>query len=464
MDASTQDQVVNPLENATEVYVSDIHGEYRTFTRIMRAMNPTAQLHMVGDVYDRGPAPDQVMDELASQPTLDVQWGNHDMLWMGASLGQRGCVANVVRICARYGNLSVLRDTYGMDLTPLVDFAMTAYADDPCVSFGCKGSPDISAEELEESRKVQKAMSYIQFKAEAQIIAENPSFGLEKRNLLHHIDHEAGTVELDGAVYELTDNVFPTIDFSDPYRMTPDEERVLSHLVSEFVNCERLQRHIALFLENGGLYKICGNTLLFHACVPLNPDGSLKETTIFGQTLSGRALYDAVDGWVRDAFSATDPDDRKRGMDLLWYLWLGEGSPLFAKDKMATFEIYLIADKSTQKETKNSFYKLLEDEEAMGTIFRDFGMDPETSRIICGHVPVKVEGGEDPVKCGGHVLIIDGGMSRAYQSKSGIGGLVLADCPDGSYLGSIEPFALEPYASTVDESDFSLHVLNWRAL
>ena len=457
-------QSFNPLSSATDLFVSDIHGENRTFSRILRNANPAARLHMVGDIYDRGPEPDLAMDELAAWPALDVQWGNHDMLWMGASLGQRGCVANVVRICARYGNLSVLTDTYGIDLTPLVEFAFDAYADDPCVSFGCKGSPDLTPEKLEESRKVQKAMAYIQFKVEAQTIAENPSFGLEKRNLLDHIDYEAGTIELDGQIYEVTDKIFPTIDPADPYRMTPDEERVMAYLVDAFVGCERLQRHIALFLEHGSLYTISGNNLLFHACVPLNPDGTLKQVEIFGQTLAGRALYDAVDGWVRDAFAATDPEAKKRGLDSLWYLWLGEGSPLFAKSKMATLEIYLIADKDAQKEVKNSFYSLLDDEQAMGRIFEAFDLDPAQSRIVCGHVPVKVAKGEDPVRCGGHVLIIDGGMSRAYQSTSGIGGFVLASCPEGEFLGSIEPFALEPYASMpFDENDMSLHV-EWRKL
>ena len=239
----------------------------------------------------------------------------------------------------------------------------------------------------------------------------------------------------------------------------------MDYLVQAFVGCERLQRHIALFLERGSMYKICNDTLLLHACVPLNPDGTLMATTIFGRTLAGRALYDAVDQYVRDAFAATDAADRKRGMDSIWYLWLGVGSPLFAKSKMATLEIYLIADKAAQKEEKNSFYKLLEDEAAMATIFRDFDMDPACSRIVCGHTPVKVKDGEDPVKCGGRVLIIDGGMSRAYQGNSGVGGFVLARTEDGLALGTIEPFALEPYASMpVDENDESLHVLAWRQL
>ena len=418
------------------------------------------RLHMVGDIYDRGPCPDLVMDELLTWQNMDIQWGNHDMLWMGAALGQPGCVCNAVRICARYGNLSVLEDTYGIDLEPLKSFARTAYAEDPCAAFGLKGSPAISDEEKALSAKVQKAMAYIQFKVEAQLIAENPSFGLEKRNLLHRIDYTAGTVELDGVVHELTDKVFPTIDPADPYRLTPEEERVVEQLCAAFTGCERLQRHIALFLEAGSLYTICGDTLLFHACVPLEADGSLKQVEFFGNTYAGRSLFDAVDGYVRAAFQATDPAERKRGLDLLWYLWLGEGSPLFAKSKMATFELYLIADKAARKEVKNSFYSLLEDEQVMNGILEDFGMDPATSRMVCGHVPVKVKNGEDPVKCGGKVTIIDGGMSRAYQPTTGIAGFALAKGPEGVRLATLEPFA-----GTQEAIDGNLELgASWRVI
>ncbi|MBQ6454086.1 MAG: fructose-bisphosphatase class III [Coriobacteriales bacterium] len=452
-----------PLSQAAQVYVSDIHGEHRTFARILAEMNPAARLHMVGDIYDRGPAPDQAMDALAAQDNLDVQWGNHDMLWMAAAAGQPACVATVVRICARYGNLDVLTQTYGMDLSPLVDFAMSTYANDPCVAFGVKGSPDLDEAGLLEARKVQKAMAYIQFKVEHQVIADNPSFKLDHRDLLHHIDYAAGTIELDGTVYPVKDAVFPTIDPADPYRLTPDEARVMDYLVETFLGNKRLQDHIKVFLDKGSMYKIDGDVLLLHACVPLNKDGSLKESTVFDRTLAGRALYDAIDGYVRDAFNATDPAERKRGQDFLWWLWLAPGSPLFAKSKMATLEIYLIADKAAQKEDKNAFYKLLENEDAIAGIFRDFGMDPAKSRMIVGHTPVKVSGGEDPVKCGGHVMIIDGGMSRAYQPNSGIGGFVLVADADGAMqLGSIEPIALEPYKGQPD--DGALHVLEWRAL
>ncbi len=397
------------------------------------------KLHLVGDIYDRGPCPNLIMDELMSHPSLDIQWGNHDILWMGASLGQPGCIANVVRICARYGNLSILEENYGIDLSELTSFAKKAYKDDPCVAFGLKGAPDISEEEYERSVKIQKAMAIIQFKVEAQLIAENPSFNLEDRNLLDKIDYERGTVLLDGVEYELTDKVFPTVDPNNPFELTRKEKRVINSLVSAFKSCQSLQKHIKLFIEAGSLYKIANNMLLFHACVPLNEDGTMKEVSFYGKTYKGKALFDAIDGYVRDAFFNKDPETQKQGLDLLWYLWLGEGSPLFAKSKMATFELYLIADKAARKEVKNSFYSLYENEEVIDAILEDFGMDPNVSRIVCGHTPVKVKEGEDPVKCNGKVIVIDGGMSKAYQSSTGIAGFALISTAESLELATLTP-------------------------
>mgnify|MGYP000904197049 CR=1 FL=1 len=330
------------------------------------------QLHLIGDVYDRGPAPQLIMDELLSCPNVDVQWGNHDILWMGAAAGSPGSVANVVRICARYGNLSILEDAYGINLRPLATFAADAYANDPCTAFALKGNPGLS---------------------------------------------EAET------------------------RLTEDEAAVIEQLCAAFTSSERLQRHMRLFLDRGSLYKIENGNLMLHACVPLAADGSLLEVTLFGETYRGRALYDMVDASVRAAFSATDEAERKRGLDMLWYLWLGPGSPLFAKSKMATFELYLIADKAARKEVKNPFYSLLDDEAVVDGIFRDFGMDPATSRIICGHVPVKVKDGEDPVKANGRVLCIDGGFSAAYQKTTGLAGFTLVSNAEGLFLDANEPLA-----------------------
>ena len=409
-------------------------------------------LHIVGDIYDRGPAPDAIMDTLANYHCLDIQWGNHDIVWMGASLGQRGCIAHVVRNCARYGNLSILEDAYGINTLPLASFAMEAYADDPCVAFGLTGPPDISDRQREVSIKIQKAMAIIQFKVEGQLIDEYPCFGLEDRKLLHRIDPERGTVIVDNIEYELTDKMFPTIDWSDPYRLTPDEESVMARLEQAFIGSEKLQRHMKLFLESGSLYKIHNNNLLFHACVPLNDDGSFKEANVFGEKYSGRELYDVLERYVRAGFFSEDDIERKQGRDLMWWLWLSPSSPLFAKSKMATFELYLIAEKEARKEVKNAFYTLQHDPKAVARIFEEFDMDPDTSHIICGHVPVKAKDGEDPVKCGGKVLTIDGGFSKAYQPTTGIAGYTLISNSYGFVLAAHEP--LESAKFAVDnESD-----------
>ncbi len=427
------------------------------------------KLHMVGDVYDRGPFPELIMDELANSPRIDIQWGNHDIVWMGAALGQRGCIAHVVRNCARYGNLSILTDAYGINIMPLANFALEAYRDDPCVGYGLKGNPALSQQEYDLNVKIQKAMAILQFKVEAKHIDDNPSFNLEDRKLLHKISLETNTVEVDGVEYAITDAIFPTVDWTDPYKLTDEEEAVMCSLEQAFLNCEKLQRHMALLLKKGSLYKIENNTLMYHACVPLNPDGILKEVNIYGKTYKGKALFDAVDKYVRDAFTAKDPESRKRGCDLLWYLWLGEGSPLFAKSKMATFEIYLIEDKAARKEVKNSYYSLLEDADVLDAIFKDFGMNPETARIVCGHTPVKVKDGEDPVKCGGKVIIIDGGMSNAYQSTTGIAGFTLVSDAKGIRLVSHQPFVgsvaairedkwVESTERIISEADHTLQV------
>lgn len=413
------------------------------------------RLHIIGDIYDRGPHPDAIMEALIDHHSVDIQWGNHDIVWMGASLGQRGCIAHVVRNCARYGNLSILEDAYGINILPLARFALDAYKDDPCVGFALKGHPDAMSEaEILMNVKIQKAMAIIQFKVEGALIDENPAFGLQSRKLLDKIDYERGTVVCDGVEYELTDKMFPTIDPCDPYKLTPGERDVMDRLVSAFTGCEKLQRHMRFFLKTGSLYKIDNGNLLFHACVPLNADGSLKEVDVFGKKLKGRALYDEMERWVRIAFFDEDAEMRKRGADMLWYLWLGEGSPLFAKSKMATFELYLIADKAARKEVKNPFYTLLDNEDVFAGIFRDFGLDSETSHIICGHVPVKVKDGEDPVKCNGKVIMIDGGFSKAYQSTTGIAGYTLISNSHGFVLAAHEP--LESAQAAV-ERELDIH-------
>lgn len=397
-------------------------------------------LHIVGDIYDRGPGPHIIMDMLKNHHSVDIQWGNHDVLWMGAAVGQRGCIANVIRICARYGNLDILEDGYGINLLPLASFAMNTYENDPCECFQLKGETVYGGRERLLDIKMHKAMSIIQFKVEGQIIKKNPEFQMEKRNLLHHIDYENGTIEIDGKIYELKDTNFPTVDPKNPYALTAEEEDIMCRLEKAFLNCDKLQEHMRFLLNRGGLFKVHNDNLLYHGCVPLNEDGTFKTVKIYGREYKGRALYEALENYVRKAFYALEGQEKERGRDMTWYIWLHENSPLFGKDKMATFERYFLADKEQHKEKKNPYYELLENEEVVDRILREFGLNPEESLIINGHVPVKTKNGENPIKCGGKVLVIDGGFSKAYQKETGIAGYTLIYNSHGIILESHDPF------------------------
>lgn len=397
-------------------------------------------LHIVGDIYDRGPGPHIIMEKLIKYHSVDIQWGNHDVLWMGAAAGQRGCIANVIRICARYGNLDILEDGYGINLLPLATFAMNTYGDDPCTCFRLKGELEYSEGEMLLDVKMHKAISIIQFKVEGQIIRKNPGFKLNSRNLLHHINFETGMIEIDGKEYQMLDMNFPTIDPKKPYTLTREEEDIMERLQKAFIHCEKLQRHMRFLLNKGGLYKVYNNNLLYHGCVPLTENGELKSVRVYGHSYKGKGLYEAMESYVRKGFYALDPREKERGRDLMWYIWLGEGSPLFGKDKMATFERYFLAEKETHKEKKNPYYSMLENEEVVDRILAEFGLPPEGTHIINGHVPVKSKNGENPIKCGGKVLVIDGGFSKAYQKETGIAGYTLIYNSYGLILAAHEPF------------------------
>lgn len=397
-------------------------------------------LHIVGDIYDRGPGPHIIMDKLMDYHSMDIQWGNHDVLWMGAAAGQRGCIANAIRICARYGNLDIIEDGYGINLLPLATFALRMYEDDPCECFRLKAAERPDSYEMQMNLRIHKAISVIQFKVEGQIIQRQPAFHLEERALLHRIDYDKGTILLDGKEYRLLDRYFPTIDPENPYELTAEEEEIMERLEQAFMGCEKLQQHMRFLLNKGGLYKVYNNNLLYHGCVPLDEEGNLKEVEVFEKKYRGRELYDVLESYVRKGFFALDKKERQDGRDIMWYIWLHPDSPLFGKNKMATFERYFLAEKETHVEKKNPYYALLENEKVIDEILIEFGLDPSDAHIVNGHVPVKRKDGESPIKCNGKVMVIDGGFSKAYQKQTGIAGYTLIYNSYGILLVAHEPF------------------------
>ena len=410
-------------------------------------------LHILGDIYDRGPGPHFIMDRLAEYHSLDIQWGNHDVVWMGAAAGQLACIATVIRNSIRYDNLDILEDGYGINMLPLATFAMEAYSKDSCKVFEQKGASYYNVTEEELGRKMHKAIAIIQFKLEGQLLRSHREFQMEDRCLLHRIDPQKGTITMpDGKEYELLDTSFPTIDWKHPYELTEGEKDVMERLSSAFRNCEKLHNHMRLLLDKGGLYKTYNGNLLFHGSIPLNEDGTFKEVQVYGKTYKGKALYDVLEAYVRRAFYAVDSDEQKKGRDILWYIWAGPNSPLFGKDKMTTFERYFIADKETHKEKKNAYYRLLESEDVVNRMLEEFGLDPEEGHIINGHVPVHQSDGESPVKCNGKVIVIDGGFSKAYRKVTGIAGYTLIYNSYGLTLCAHQPFT-SAEAAVSEETD-----------
>ncbi len=380
------------------------------------------RLHIVGDIFDRGPAPDRVMDELMKHPNVDIQWGNHDVVWMGAAAGIEAYIAIVLRIAARYNNLDVLEDAYGINLFPLYEFASEVYREDPCDLFKPKNTSGLNKKRIELLKKVHKAISIVQFKLEGQIISRNPQFEMDDRRLLENIDIEGGTVKVMSKTYKILDTSFPTVDFDEPNKLTDAEIRMMHSLKMAFVNSEKLQKHVGFLYSNGGMYLKYNDLLLYHGAIPLTFRGNLKVIEIKGVKYQGKSLMDKFDQIARHAYS---DEDAISSRDYFWYLWCGPNSPLFGKKKMATFERYFINSKVTHREERKAYYLLREDEEVIKNILREFGMDEEKCRIVNGHVPVKVIKGESPVKANGKLIVIDGGMSEAYQSVTGISGFTL---------------------------------------
>ena len=397
-------------------------------------------LHIVGDIYDRGKGPHVILDTLGAYHSVDIQWGNHDVVWMGAASGHAACIANVIRVSARYGNLDTLEEGYGINLIPLATFALETYADTDCSVFSIKYDDGYDRKDLDLDMKMHKAIAIIQFKLEGQLIRRRPGFGMEDRLLLDKIDFEKKTVNIGGIQYPMRYTDFPTVDPSDPYRLTEAEEQVVERLRHAFVHCEKLQRHVRFLFSKGSLYKVYNSNLLYHGCVPVDEKGNFLKVNVFGREYSGKALYDVLDHYARKGYYSKDKEEAAKGRDIIWYIWTGPKSPVFGKDKMATFERYFVEDKTTHTEKKNSYYSLTDDEETVNRILREFGLDPAVSHIINGHVPVELKKGDTPIKCGGKLLIIDGGFSRAYQGKTGIAGYTLIANSHGMTLVAHEPF------------------------
>lgn len=401
-------------------------------------------LHILGDVFDRGPGPHIIMDILRRYHNFDIQWGNHDILWMGAASGNKCCIANVLRMAMRYGNLSALEDGYGINLLPLATFAMEVYSEDPCTYFNPKIDPSnnhYNDKTIRLIAQMHKAISIIQFKLEAQTIRKRPEFQMEDRLLLHHIDFEKGTIQIDGKEYTLRDNNFPTVDPQAPYRLTEEEEEIVAKLHHSFSRSEKLHKHMKCLFRYGCMYNVCNSNLLFHASMPLNEDGSLKDVEIMGRKYKGKNLLNRVGELIRTAYFA-EPDSKEKdfAIDYIWYLWCGKDSPAFDKSKMATFERYFLNEKETHKEIKGHYYMLRDREDVCDMILDDFGVKGSHRHIINGHVPVKAVQGEKPIKANGKLMVIDGGFSRAYQPETGIAGYTLVYHSRGFQLVQHEPF------------------------
>ncbi len=386
------------------------------------------QLHIIGDIFDRGPHADLVMEELLSFTDVDVEWGNHDIHWMAAATGNEACVANVVRLAISYNNFDLLEDGYGINLRPLSSFAAEVYSTDPCKLF-MPHQLDTNIYDPIDAKlaaKMHKAIAVIQFKLEGKLIQRHPEYKLCHRALLSFVDFETGQVEIGGKTYPMRDTLFPTIDPKNPLRLTPREEELVYTLTHSFTNSALLAKHIRFMYNAGGMYKISNNNLLFHGCIPMEEDGSFKQVELDGEKLAGKEYLDAIEAKIRNAFYAPEgsPEQRDAG-DYMWYLWCGQDSPLFGKSCLTTFERYFVEDKETHKEEYNPYYILSRNKETCEMILREFGLNPEEAHIINGHVPVRMQDGEKPVKAGGLLFVIDGGISKAYHGRTGIGGYTL---------------------------------------
>lgn len=402
------------------------------------------QLHILGDIYDRGPGAHLILDTLCNYHNWDLQWGNHDILWMGAAAGNLCCIASVLRLSLRYANTQTLEEGYAINMVPLATFAMETYAEDPCAVFEPKIDPDAEEPDQKTCRliaQMHKAIAVIQMKLEGALYAAHPEWGMLDRKLLDFVDLEQGTVTLEGKTYELTDKRFPTVDPQDPCGLTPEESDLMEKLRRSFLISERLQNHVAEMLQHGGMFGVYNSNLLFHASVPLNEDGSLREVQIGDAVVKGKELMQRVEQMVRTAFDdAADEEERGMACDYFWYLWCGPDSPLFDKSKMSTFERYFIEDKETHHEEKGWYYKLRDSADVCDRLMDNFGVTGQHRHIINGHVPVRAGNGENPIKAEGKLMVIDGGFAKAYHDTTGIAGYTLVYHSRGFQLVQHAPF------------------------
>ncbi len=402
------------------------------------------QLHILGDIYDRGVGAHLIMDTLCDYGNFDIQWGNHDALWMGAAAGNDACIANVLRLSLRYGNMATLEDGYGINLVPLATFAMETYGDDECRGFGPKLAPDDTTHSEKTQRliaKMHKAISIIQFKLEAALAEKHPEWEMQDRKLLEHIDFKRNLFVLDGVEYEMKDTRFPTVDPENPYKLTAEEAELVKKLHHSFRVSDKLRKHIQCLFSHGSMYGVYNSNLLFHASMPLNSDGSLKEVGLQGGKYKGRELFQRIGMVMRSAFNDDTPAaDRDFARDYYWYLWCGPDSPLFDKSKMATFERYFLVDPATHKEEKGHYYTLRDSEKVCDMILDAFEVEGEHRHIINGHVPVRINKGETPIRANGKLMVIDGGFAKAYHGTTGIAGYTLVYHSRGFQLVQHEPF------------------------
>lgn len=400
------------------------------------------RLHIIGDIFDRGPRADLIMDALENYHQVDVQWGNHDIAWMGAAALSEACIAQVIVTSVKYGNLETLEVGYGISLRPLATLAAACYADDPCEAFLPRDNGEELHEDEMELARMHKAAAILQFKLEGQLLSRHPEYNMESRRILHRIDFENKTVELNGKTYPLRSCSFPTIDPADPYALTPLEREVMERMVLEFAHSEKLQRHVQFLYSAGGMYLRCNGNLLYHGCIPMEKNGDFAIVPVHvDEQLRGREATDAADVKARQGyFSTLGTQEREDGQDFLWYLGSGPNSPLFGKDKMATFERYFLDDKQTHKEVSDAYFKLAYTREMADRILEEFEITDKDAVIVNGHIPVKIKKGESPIKVDGKLLIIDGGLSKAYQSVTGIAGYTLVSNSHQMYLSEHEPF------------------------